>query len=94
MRTLNGAVTYLREVAHVRDGFSPQTNIVRINGERGALLSLLKTGDASTLRIVETLKAMLPRAEKLLPVGIDVRSLFDQSIFVQAPPSRACSARR
>ena len=84
VRTLNGAVTYLREVAHVRDGFSPQTNIVRINGERGALLSLLKTGNASTLSIVESLKAKLPRAEKLLPVGIDVRPLFDQSIFVRA----------
>ncbi|MDI9846635.1 efflux RND transporter permease subunit [Rhodoblastus sp. 17X3] len=87
VRTLNGAVTYLREVAHVRDGFSPQTNIVRINGERGALLSLLKTGNASTLSIVDHLKAMLPRAEKLLPVGIDVRPLFDQSVFVKAAVS-------
>jgi multidrug efflux pump subunit AcrB len=87
VRTLNGAVTFLREVAHVRDGFSPQTNIVRINGQRGALLSLLKTGNASTLSIVDNLKAMLPRAEKLLPVGIDVRPLFDQSVFVKAAVS-------
>ncbi len=84
VRTLNGAVTYLREVAHVRDGFSPQTNIVRLNGERGVVLTLLKTGSSSTLRIIEDLKKMLPRAEKLLPAEITVRSLFDQSVFVRA----------
>ena len=63
VRTLNGAVTYLREVAHVRDGFSPQTNIARLDGQRGVVLTLLKTGSASTLRIIEDLKQMLPRAE-------------------------------
>ncbi len=84
VRTLNGAVTYLREVAHVRDGFSPQTNIVRLDGERGALLSVLKTGSSSTLRIIDNLKSLLPRAEKLLPLEIKVRPLFDQSIFVKA----------
>ena len=56
MRTLNGATTYLREVAHVRDGFSPQTNIVRQNGQRGVLMSVLKNGSASTLSIVNTLQ--------------------------------------
>jgi multidrug efflux pump subunit AcrB len=84
VRTVNGATTYLREVAHVRDGFSPQTNIVRLNGERGALLSVLKTGSSSTLRIIQDLKNLLPRAEKLLPPEIKVRALFDQSIFVKA----------
>jgi len=84
VRTLNGAVTYLREVAHVRDGFSPQTNIVRLDGERGALLSVLKTGSSSTLRIIDNLKNLLPRAEKLLPLEIKVRPLFDQSVFVKA----------
>jgi multidrug efflux pump subunit AcrB len=84
VRTLNGSVTYLREVAHVRDGFSPQTNIVRLDGERGALLSLLKTGSSSTLRIIDNLKNLLPRAEKLLPLEIKVRPLFDQSVFVKA----------
>ncbi|NEK55537.1 AcrB/AcrD/AcrF family protein, partial [Rhizobium leguminosarum] len=54
VRTVNGATTYLREVAHVRDGFSPQTNIVRENGRRGVLISILKTGSASTLSIVNT----------------------------------------
>ncbi len=84
VRTVNGAVTYLREVAHVRDGFSPQTNIVRLNGERGVLMSIIKTGSASTLTIVKDLKAMLPKAERLLPAQIHVRSLFDQSLFVRA----------
>ena len=84
VRTVNGAVTYLREVAHVRDGFSPQTNIVRLNGERGAMLSVLKTGSSSTLRIIQDLKNLLPRAERLLPAEIKVRSLFDQSVFVKA----------
>ncbi len=84
VRTVNGAVTYLREVAHVRDGFTPQTNIVRLDGVRGVLMSIIKNGSASTLRIVQTLKDTLPRAEKLLPPGITVRALFDQSIYVRA----------
>ncbi|MCI4677144.1 efflux RND transporter permease subunit [Rhodoblastus acidophilus] len=84
VRTVNGAVTYLREVAHVRDGFLPQTNIVRLDGVRGVLMSIIKNGSASTLRIVETLKQTLPGAEKLLPPGITVRALFDQSVYVRA----------
>ena len=87
VRTTNGAVTYLREVAHVRDGFSPQTNIVRLNGERGVLLSVLKTGNASTLAIIDHLKQLLPSAEKLLPADIKVQALFDQSVFVKAAVS-------
>ncbi len=84
VRTLNGAVTYLGEVAHVRDGFSPQTNVVRLDGARGVLMSIIKTGSASTLRIVEQLKATLPVASKLLPQDITIRALFDQSVFVRA----------
>ncbi len=84
VRTVNGAVTYLREVAHVRDGFTPQTNIVRLDGVRGVLMSIIKNGSASTLRIVQTLKDTLPRAEKLLPPDMTVRALFDQSIYVRA----------
>jgi multidrug efflux pump subunit AcrB len=84
VRTLNGAVTYLREVAHVRDGFSPQTNVVRLDGARGVLVSILKTGSASTLRIVENLKTTLEKATRLVPQEITVRSLFDQSVFVRA----------
>ena len=62
VRTLNGATTYLREVAHVRDGYSPQTNIVRQDGHRGVLMSVLKNGSASTLAIVDSLKSLLPTA--------------------------------
>ncbi|MEM5368565.1 efflux RND transporter permease subunit [Paraburkholderia azotifigens] len=84
VRTVNGATTYLREVAHVRDGFSPQTNIVRENGRRGVLISILKTGSASTLSIVNTLRDLLPNAEAALPSDIKVTALFDQSVFVKA----------
>jgi CzcA family heavy metal efflux pump len=84
VRTQNGATTYLRDVAYVRDGFSPQTNIVRQNGERGVLLSILKNGGFSTLDIVDNLKAMLPRASQQLPPDVKIAPLFDQSIFVKA----------
>lgn len=84
VRTLNGATTYLREVAHVRDGFSPQTNIVRENGHRGVLISVLKNGSASTLSIVNSLRALLPGARASLPPALTITPLFDQSVFVTA----------
>ncbi len=83
----DGAVTYLSEVAHVRDGFSPQTNIVRQNGERGVLLSVLSNGSASTLDIVSSLKALLPQAMQSLPKELKITPLFDQSLFVKAAVS-------
>jgi multidrug efflux pump subunit AcrB len=83
----DGAVTYLSEVAHVRDGFSPQTNIVRQNGERGVLLSVLSNGSASTLDIVNSLKALLPQAMQSLPKELKITPLFDQSVFVKAAVS-------
>ena len=64
VRTSGGTTTYLRDVAYVRDGFSPQTNIVRQDGERGVLLSVLKNGGASTLDIVANLRALLPRVQR------------------------------
>jgi CzcA family heavy metal efflux pump len=84
VRTTAGATTYLRDVAQVRDGFSPQTNIVRRDGERGVLISILKNSGASTLDIVANLRALLPRAMQILPPDIKVQPLFDQSLFVQA----------
>ncbi|HEY2020992.1 efflux RND transporter permease subunit [Paraburkholderia sp.] len=84
VRTVNGATTYLREVAHVRDGYSPQTNIVRQNGHRGVLMSVLKNGNASTLSIVDSLKALLPGARASLPDDLQITALFDQSVFVKA----------
>ncbi|MBV8665389.1 MAG: efflux RND transporter permease subunit, partial [Burkholderiaceae bacterium] len=72
------------EVARVRDGFSPQTNIVRQNGHRGVLLSVLKNGGASTLDIVNNLRAILPTAMQSLPADLKIVPLFDQSLFVKA----------
>jgi multidrug efflux pump subunit AcrB len=84
VRTSGGTITYLKDVAHVRDGFQPQTNIVRRDGERGVLISVLKNGGASTLDIVDNLRALLPRAIQLLPNDVKVTPLFDQSVFVKA----------
>ncbi len=84
VRTVNGATTYIRDVATVRDGFSPQTNIVRQDGVRGVLISVLKNGGASTLDIVSNLRALLPTALQTLPEDIKVTPLFDQSLFVKA----------
>ena len=82
--TRNGATTYLSEVAHVRDGFSPQTNIVRQNGERGVLVSIIKNGGSSPLDIVKSLLAQLPVVAQTLPKDLKITPLFDQSGFVRA----------
>jgi CzcA family heavy metal efflux pump len=84
VRTVNGSTLYLRDVAHVRDGFTPQTNIVRQDGVRGALMSILKIGSASTLDIVKAVKGIVPIAAQSLPPALKISSLFDQSLFVRA----------
>lgn len=84
VRSVNGSVTWLKEVAHVRDGFSPQVNIVKQNGQRGVLLSVMKNGGASTVEVVESVRAKLPEIAKGLPEGLELSLLFDQSIFVKA----------
>src|SRR6202167_491397 len=84
IKTVNGATVYLKDVATVRDGFSVQTNIVRTNGTRGVLLTILRNGQASTLDIVNKVKAALPRIEAAMPPALKVRQLFDQSLFVRA----------
>jgi len=84
VRTTNGATVLIKDVANVRDGFQPQTNIVRQDGSRGVLLSILKNGGASTLDIVDGIKKALPIAAESLPSDIKVSQLFDQSIFVKA----------
>src|SRR3984885_12351894 len=84
VKTVNGATVYLKDVATVRDGFSVQTNIVRTNGTRGVLLTILRNGQASTLDIVNKVKAALPRIEAAMPPSLKVRQLFDQSLFVRA----------
>jgi CzcA family heavy metal efflux pump len=84
VRTADGTTVYIRDVATVRDGFQPQTNIVRQDGARGVLLSILKNGGASTLDIVNNLKALLPKAAESMPPDIKITPLFDQSLFVKA----------
>ena len=84
VRTMNGSTLYMRDVAHVRDGFTPQTNIVRQDGVRGALMSVMKIGRASTLDIVNAVKGVVPVAAQSLPPELKITSVFDQSLFVRA----------
>src|SRR5580698_7182653 len=84
VKTVNGATLYMRDVAHIRDGFSPQTNIVRQDGNRGALMSIYKIGNASTLEIVSGIKRIVAQAAQSLPPELKITALFDQSLFVRA----------
>jgi CzcA family heavy metal efflux pump len=84
IRQVNGTTVYVGDVAHVRDGYAVQTNIVRHNGSRAALLTVLKNGGSSTLEIIKELKAILPRIRSTLPPALNLKLLFDQSIFVRA----------
>src|SRR6266851_640599 len=83
VKVVGNSTIYLRDVAHVRDGFAPQTNVVRRDGRRGTLVTILKTGTASTLDVVAGIRALLPRAIPTLPPQLDVQPLSDQSIFVR-----------
>src|SRR6202049_4630675 len=84
IKTVNGATVYMKDVAQVRDGFSVQSNIVRTNGARGVMLSVTKTGKASTLAIVNAIKKALPKILTTLPPELNVVTLDDQSLFVRA----------
>jgi multidrug efflux pump subunit AcrB len=84
LKVVGGATIYMRDVAQVRDGSTSQTTIVRHNGTRGALVTLLKNGNASTLDIVNKVKAMMPEIRAAAPKGLSIDLLFDQSIFVTA----------
>jgi multidrug efflux pump subunit AcrB len=84
IKQVNGAMVYIRDVAHVRDGFAVQTNIVSQNRVRSALLTVLKSASASTLDIIKRVKEALPRIQSTLPKELEVTQLFDQSIFVRA----------
>ncbi|MEO6965875.1 MAG: efflux RND transporter permease subunit [Acidobacteriaceae bacterium] len=84
IKTVNGATIYVRDVAHVRNGFSPQTNIVRVNGRRAALMVIRKSGKVSTLNLVADVRSILPRVETTLPPQLKIRPMDDQSIFVRA----------
>ena len=84
IKTANGATIYVGDVASVSDGFSPQINIVRMDGVRGILMAVYKSGAASTLDVVSQVYAKLPQIKNLLPPQIEFTSFFDQSIFVRA----------
>jgi multidrug efflux pump subunit AcrB len=83
IRAVNGAVIYIRDVAHVRDGNPPQTNIVRVDGKRAILMSIMKTGSASTLDIIAGVQAKLKLVKNQLPPQLQISPLSDQSIFVR-----------
>jgi multidrug efflux pump subunit AcrB len=84
IKTVDGAPIYIRDVAHVRNGYPPQTNIVRVDGQRSVLMTVQKTGDVSTLDIITRVKAAVARALSGLPSGLRVKPLADQSVFVRA----------
>ena len=83
VRAVNGAVIYIRDVAHVRDGNPPQTNIVRVDGSRAILMSVMKIGSASTLDIIAGVRAKLESIKGQLPPQLQINALSDQSIFVR-----------
>ncbi|PWT79859.1 MAG: RND transporter [Acidobacteria bacterium] len=83
VKTIGNSVVYLRDLATVSDGFAPQTNIVRQDGNRGALVTVLKAGDASTIDVVKGVRQILPRVAQTLPPELKIQPLSDQSIFVR-----------
>jgi CzcA family heavy metal efflux pump len=84
IKTTGSTTIYIRDVAFVRDGFPPQTNIVRVNGQRSVLITVLKAGQASTLSIIAGIKSLLPQIQAGLPPELHIVPLADQSLFVRA----------
>ena len=84
IKTVGTNTIYIRDVAHVRDGNPPQTNIVHVDGQRAALMTVLKSGNASTLDVIAKIKEAMPRALASLPPELQVRPIADQSLFVRA----------
>ena len=84
IKAANGAIVYVRDVAHVRDGSPPQTNIVRVDGQRAAVMNVMKTGSASTLDIIEGVYRKVESVKGQLPPQLEIKALSDQSIFVKA----------
>jgi multidrug efflux pump subunit AcrB len=84
VKVVGNSTIYLRDVANIRDGFAPQTNIVRQDGHRGALVTILKAGNASTIDVVKGIRNLLPRVAQTLPPELKIVPLADQSIFVRA----------
>ncbi|MGC1358674.1 MAG: efflux RND transporter permease subunit [Xanthobacteraceae bacterium] len=84
VKKVSGTVIYLRDVGYVHEGSPPQTNLVRVNGSRAVLMTILKAGSASTLNVIEGIKSLLPRIEETLPASLNLHAVGDQSIFVKA----------
>jgi ABC-type multidrug transport system fused ATPase/permease subunit len=84
VRAQNGTVTYVHDVAHVRDGYAPQTNMVRVDGRRAVLMNVLKTGNASTIDIIDGIKQKLPQIRASLPPELKIAATSDQSVFVRS----------
>lgn len=78
-----GAVIFLRDVANVHDGYQPQLNIVNLDGKRGVLFNILKSGDSSTLEVVDGVKKLLPKLRSMVPPQVNIKVLVDQSLFVR-----------
>ena len=84
VKKVNGTIIYMRDVAYVHQGSPPQTNLVRVNGSRAVLMTILKAGAASTLTVIEGIKSLLPRVQESLPASLNLHAVGDQSIFVKA----------
>jgi CzcA family heavy metal efflux pump len=84
IKTVNGATIYVHDIGNVRDGFPPQTNIVRVDGQRASLVSIQKTGNASTLDIIKDIRAQLPMIKAQLPQALQIKPISDQSVFVRS----------
>ena len=84
IKEVKGKTVFVRDVAHVHDGFQVQTNSVSVNGSPGALMTIRKTGGVSTLAVIDGIRKSLPDIEKILPRGVSVKAIFDQSLFVKA----------
>jgi multidrug efflux pump subunit AcrB len=84
VKKVNDTIIYMRDVAYVHQGSPPQTNLVRVNGSRAVLMTILKAGSASTLSVIDGIKSLLPRVEESLPSSLNLHAVGDQSIFVKA----------
>ncbi|MGA2896427.1 MAG: efflux RND transporter permease subunit [Acidobacteriaceae bacterium] len=84
IKTVNGSTVYIHDIGNVRDGFPPQTNIVRVDGQRASLMTILKTGNASTLDIISNVRKQLPLIAAQLPQALRIRPISDQSVFVKS----------
>jgi multidrug efflux pump subunit AcrB len=84
IKAVNGAMVYVRDVAYAHNGSPPQTNVVQLDGRKGVLMTVLKTGTASTLDIIAGIKELLPRIQETLPPEVELKIVNDQSGFVKA----------